>query len=413
VTAPATAEQRHGARPLVQGARWVVVDGHAICSSCGGAVEPVGPDRWRHVSPGRRPAERSKWLSPTRAELLRCRTYDEFAARYPWAVRADAGGRFVTSEAQWEEGMSRLERYDAGLTALARRRRLDAGENPYRDLVAILAAPAPEPEDPLELIRVLAQPTYWGLPFGLAQVLRIADRRRELVQLCAWAIPTAEALDALARYSPLLDSGAGMGYWVALLQAAGVDVVAYDLAPPGADASNDYHHRRRRAWTEVQRASGVDAVRRHPDRTLVLGWPPYDDDASSYEPLRAYRGDVVIHIGELDGASGSVRFHRELALNWTVVEEVDLPHWPGLDDRVLVYRRNAVRRPHRQRDRCDECRRFLPTGSLGRCDACFERRPPALALRSGRHRAEYSSDVLDALHPAFRKALETSPQRLR
>jgi hypothetical protein len=181
----------------------------------------------------------------------------------------------------------------------------------------------------------------------------------------------------------------------------GVDVVATDVTPPVG------------GWAEVLSAPAAAAARRFPERALVLCWPPYDDDAASYDALRAYRGEVVIHVGEPGGASGSIRFHRELALNWTVVEEWELPRWPRLDDRVVVYRRNAVRRPHTERDRCDRCRRFVPTGSLGRCDRCFERDPPALALRVGRHRAEYSEEQLAALPPALRTAFEASPTRLR
>jgi hypothetical protein len=56
----------------------------------------------------------------------------------------------------------------------------------------------------------------------------------------------------------------------------------------------------------------------------------------------------------------------------------------------MVYRRNPQRRPLVERDRCFECRRFIPTGAIGRCDACFERHPPAL-----------------------RKAFEASPNRIR
>jgi len=37
-----------GIQPLLSAGRRVVVDGHAICAVCGGAVEPIGPDRWRH-----------------------------------------------------------------------------------------------------------------------------------------------------------------------------------------------------------------------------------------------------------------------------------------------------------------------------------------------------------------------------
>jgi hypothetical protein len=122
----------------------------------------------------------------------------------------------------------------------------------------------------------------------------------------------------------------------------------------------------------------------------------------------------VIHIGERgEGVTGSVRFHRELALNWTLAEELDLPRWPRLQDRLMVYRRNPERRAHVERDRCFECKKFIPTGAIGRCDACFEERPPALALRVGRHRMEYPRDVVEAMPPALRKAFEASPTRIR
>jgi hypothetical protein len=317
----------------------------------------------------------------------------------------------ATVESQWHEAVARLERLDAGVCAAAGTPSVAAGDNPYLDLVELLRAPMPEPEDAFDAVVSANQPTVWDLPHGLAQVLDLAERRRELVQLFAWAIPTEDALDALARHGPLVECGAGMGYWAALLRARGVDVVATDVAPPGA-AANEFHRHGRKPWTEVERTTGVEAARRHPDRALVLCWPPYDDDAASYDTLRAYRGDVAIHVGEQGGTSGSVRFHRELALNWTLVEQVELPHWPRLEDRVHVYRRNAVRRPHVERDRCEECRRFLPTGSLGRCDRCFALRPPALALRVGRHRAEYSEELLAALPDALRAAFEASPDRI-
>jgi hypothetical protein len=108
-----------------------------------------------------------------------------------------------------------------------------------------------------------------------------------------------------------------------------------------------------------------------------------------------------------------VRFHRELALNWTLVEELELPHWPRLQDRMMVYRRNPVRRAHVERDRCFECKRFMATGAIGRCDACFRRRPPALALKVGRHRVEYPESVVQSMPPALRKAFEASPARIR
>jgi hypothetical protein len=78
----------------------------------------------------------------------------------------------------------------------------------------------------------------------------------------------------------------------------------------------------------------------------------------------------------------------------------------------MVYRRNALRRPLLDRDRCFECKRYIPTWAIGRCDACFRRRPPALALRVGRHRIEYPPSVVEAMPVALRKAFEASPARI-
>jgi hypothetical protein len=314
-------------------------------------------------------------------------TYEAFRARFPWAL---------ASEGEWREGVRRLGRFRAQLEASSGRR-LRAGENPLLDLMGVLGAGQP-----------------WRVSPGLAQMLDLGERRRELASMFSWAIPTEQALAALAKHAPVVECGAGLGYWSALLRARGIDAVAYDLSPPGGEAKNEYHARERQPWIEVQPASSVAAARRHRERALFLCWPPYDDDASSYAALRAYRGEIAIHVGERDeGATGSVRFHRELRLNWTLIEEVDLPHWPDLRDRLMVYRRNPRRLPLRERDRCFECGRFIPTGAIGRCDACFELRPPALALRVGRHRLEYAREMVDAMPVAVRKALEASPARIR
>jgi hypothetical protein len=403
-------------RPLLRIGTPVLVDGHPICETCGRALEPVGVDRWRHVPDGRTLAVRPRWRAPiTWRALRRVRTYEEFKGRFPWAVRPGLRGPFVTSEDQWREGRNRLAQYQARLEGVRRERSIRAGENPYLDLVRVLAAPPLGPPDEMfDIGDVPGHPREWGLPYGLSQMLDLRERRRELAALFSWAIPTSEALDTLARHTPLVEGCAGMGYWVALLRARGVDVVAYDLRPPGGPRRNEYHRRGRRPWTEIHHGSSVEAARRHPDRTLFLCWPPYADDTASHAALQAYRGDVILYVGEPgEGATGSVRFQRELRLNWTVVEDIEIPRWPRLRDRLMVYRRNPARRPHVERDRCPECRRFIRTGSAGRCDCCFDRRPPAVALRLGTHRIEYPREALDAMPAALRRALEESPNRIR
>jgi hypothetical protein len=284
-----------------------------------------------------------------------------------------------------------LDEYRRRLRGALRRRSLEAAENPQLELMTLLL----------------------GAPADVAAELGLEARRRELAAVFSWAVPNARALDVLAEHAPLVECGAGTGYWAALLRARGADIVAYDALPPGRSTKNRYH-RDREPWTEVLRSSSVVVARRHSDRTLVLCWPPYGDDAASYHALRAYRGDTLIYIGEPDeGATGSVRFRRELALNWTLAHAVALPRWPKLRDTLMVYERNAVRRPLLQRDVCFACRRFIATGAIGRCDWCVGRRPAALVLQVGRHRVEYLQEMLDAMPRAQRETLERAPNRIR
>lgn len=304
-----------------------------------------------------------------------------------------AAGPGDLGERERRSALDRLARFRAA--AARPPAPLAAGDNPYLDLVTILLGDPPRP------------PGRVG-----DSILGIPARRRELAARFAWAIPGEAALAVLAGLGPLLEGGAGAGYWAALLRARGADVVAVDRAPPGGPVPNP-HHPGRWTWTEVRAQDTVTAVGHHPDRTLVLCWPPYDDDSAGYLALRRYRGDRFAYIGDgPDGATGTPRLHRELAANWTAEVTVPLPSWPGLADRLVVYRRNPVRRPLTERDRCHECGRFLVTGAIGRCARCRGDRPAALTLRYGTHLVEYPADLLARMPAAQVAALRSSRHRV-
>lgn len=390
--AAAAAPPAHGpARPLLARGRLVRVDGHPVCADCGAAVVPAAAPAWQHLPAGRRYPRDPAWLAPVSwPELARLRSYREFTERYPWTVRPELSGA-VTSEEDWREGVARLREYHAGLARLQRRRVLRAGENPCLELAVLLAGLPPGSQD-----------LRWSMSGGLANVLSLPARRRELAALASWAIPADGVLAVLERCGPLAECGAGTGYWAALLAGRGADVTASDLDPP------------RRTWTEVAAQDAVTAARQAGSRTLFVCWPPHDDDAASYAALRAYRGDTLAYLGGGPGGpAGTARFHAELALNWTPDEQVAVPSWPGLADRLVLYRRNPARRPLTGRTRCPGCRRFMPTGSAGRCDACFTRHPPALAVQVNGIRVEYPTEALAAMPPGLRLALQRSPSRVQ
>jgi hypothetical protein len=378
-------------RPLILGGRRAVVDGHPICAVCGTAALPVGPGRWRHLEPGEPYPHDSPWLQPVTWSVLRDLTcFADFAARYPDVAYPPQGAPLT--EENWREGRRRWAAYQELL-----HRELRPGDNPLLELIEVLAG-------------ARVTPGRLPVPEPLARMLELPRRRRELASRFSWAVPTEAALALIGDHGPVLEVGAGTGYWAAMLRDRGVDVHPTDAEPPGTGGNS--YHREGRTWLDVQRAGAVAAVQARPRRSLLICWPPPDDDTAGYAALRAYSRDTVLYIGGgADGPTGTARLHRELNLNWTVTDELALPSWPGIPDRFTVWRRSPVRRPLRARDRCPQCARYMPTGSAGRCDRCVATRPAALTLWSGTRRIEYSRTALDRMPAALRAALEASQAR--
>jgi hypothetical protein len=162
------------------------------------------------------------------------------------------------------------------------------------------------------------------------------DRRAWCVRRYSFAVPTDAALATLSRYAPLVELGAGTGYWTWLLRRRGVDCVAFDAAPP--DVLPNPNAFRPLTWTPVAQG-GVEALDAHTDRTLFLCWPSYRDPFAAHA-LAAYTGSTFIYIGEARGGhTADEDFFTALDHDWRATEHVALPNWPGTRDALTVYRR--------------------------------------------------------------------------
>jgi hypothetical protein len=124
----------------------------------------------------------------------------------------------------------------------------------------------------------------------------LADRHT-LCGMFSWSICSPgdvawikERLDGRGVVEP----GAGGGYWAWQLAQAGVDVVACDPQ----DWSENKHFEGD-PWFPVTRGDHR-AVKRHPDRSLLLCWPTYSDGWAA-NALRAYKGDQLFYAGEGQG----------------------------------------------------------------------------------------------------------------
>jgi hypothetical protein len=158
------------------------------------------------------------------------------------------------------------------------------------------------------------------------------DLRAALIREYAFAIPGEEALSCIARHAPVVEVGAGSGYWARCLRERGVDVVAYD------ELGDQWHAWFRELWTDVVRG-GPEALAGHADRTLLLCWPdPWTgmDEAA----LRAHAGRRLAHVGEAGARGpGTEGFRRLLSSEWRPIERTRVPRWPGCHDRLVVYER--------------------------------------------------------------------------
>jgi len=163
--------------------------------------------------------------------------------------------------------------------------------------------------------------------------------RYELCGEFSWAVPSKKALKVIARYSPIIEIGAGAGYWAYLLRKIGTDILAFDPAPPGSGKENRWIQAKR-PWTEVLEGDHRQILL-HPERNLMLCWPPMTDMA--YQAAWLLGADrYLIYIGEGPfGCTADDNFFQLLEKQFEEVDFIQIPQWDGIYDAVWVYRKKG------------------------------------------------------------------------
>lgn len=195
------------------------------------------------------------------------------------------------------------------------------------------------------------------------------------IQHCVgFAVPTEAVLGRIAQYGPVVEVGAGTGYWSAVLQARKVDVIAYDANPPTEDHTGSRFFNF--TYTDVlkgdarsmfEQESGTNLAK----RTLLIVWPNNPDkednphlNTNSFLPptwdadcLGCYvraGGSTVIYVGEREenikvipggkpdcGISSSRRFQNMLKEYFDMAEEHTLPSWHPYEDDLTIWKRKT------------------------------------------------------------------------
>jgi len=190
----------------------------------------------------------------------------------------------------------------------------------------------------------------------------------------SYAIPDDETVKEIVSHSPrIVEMGAGTGYWSAMLNRNGADVIAFD-AHPGTEQENVYVGKQ--MYYPVQ--EGIDTtvfVESKPDivdRALLLVWPNNPDDLDNphvrlegesmlppiwdIDCLQRYYdlgGQTVIYVGEREekiplvsdatgpdcGFCGSRKFQQFLWDNFDLKSVIECPKWWMKEDDVTVWKR--------------------------------------------------------------------------
>lgn len=140
----------------------------------------------------------------------------------------------------------------------------------------------------------------------------------ELVSKYSWALPNEELITEIAKRSPIIEIGAGNGYWASLLSKKGADIIAFD---------NFSRPETNELWFDVKQGDET-VLSSHPGRALLLCWPDPRSNLA-FEALQHYKGNTLIYIGFLEpGLTATEDFFKEVAKNFDLEKEVTIKSWP-------------------------------------------------------------------------------------
>lgn len=143
---------------------------------------------------------------------------------------------------------------------------------------------------------------------------RIVDIRTTLAEEFAWGIPNEQALEEIAKYQPIIEVGAGLGYWARLLQEVGVEIYPTDIDLPHVDEM----------WTQIYFGAAKNLLD-EPIETLFMCWVP---EREVIKTLDIYQGDIFLWVGE--------KIELE---DFEIEKEIEIPRWKGFEDSLFVFKR--------------------------------------------------------------------------
>jgi hypothetical protein len=174
--------------------------------------------------------------------------------------------------------------------------------------------------------------------FDIKEYMELSRNSMCLRDICsikyAWAIPCDEAIQEIVKHSPIIEIGAGTGYWANLITQAGGGVAAYDVRP--VNLKNNLFHPGAQPFFDVK-VGNHKKIPQHPNCTLMLCWPPCHSKLTK-KCLDLYRQDTLIYIGEYN-TNSSWSEDLDDPSKWLLEKIIKIPQWQALHDEMFIFKR--------------------------------------------------------------------------
>jgi len=163
--------------------------------------------------------------------------------------------------------------------------------------------------------------------------------RRTFVSRFSFAIPNDEALTIIAGQGPILEIGAGSGYWAYEIAKRGVDIISTDINPVPEGGRDEGGLHFNKSYHPVLKMSALEALAAYQNRSLLIVWPSLNE-SWAYEAIDAYQGSSIIYVGENEGGCcADDRFFTLLYKRFEPQKRVKIPYWECIYDEMTVFTR--------------------------------------------------------------------------
>lgn len=159
--------------------------------------------------------------------------------------------------------------------------------------------------------------------------------RKYAIDNYGFAIPCVELIETITSFSKnILEVGSGSGYLSKLLRPKVDHLICTDSGKNGYRLSIGSKFR-------VVRINAVKAIKRYPEKDVLMSWPCYRSNWSYHAAKAMKPGRYLFYIGEgAYGCTGTDEFHEYLPASFQYIDSCSIPKWWGLHDRLEIYQKS-------------------------------------------------------------------------